>query len=71
MTHNKLQFFDLKAIHVGQDCKQYQDDLKYAGLDGDTRSSQAYLDGIVEQNLGMKCPKCQVSAEFFSVCLLK
>lgn len=50
----------LQAIHVDRNCKQYQDDLKHSDMDGDTRRSQLYMDEIVEKNLGMKCPKCQV-----------
>lgn len=48
-----------QAIHTGRNCKEYQDDIKYGNLD-DTQRTQLCLDDIVANNLGMKCPKCQV-----------
>ncbi|KAG4075301.1 hypothetical protein HA402_003092 [Bradysia odoriphaga] len=48
-----------KAIHPGKNCKQYQDELRYAGMTDDQRSDY-YLDEIVGKNEGMRCTKCKI-----------
>lgn len=49
----------LQAIHTGRNCKEHQDEIKYDTAD-DTKRTKLCLDDIVANNLGLKCPKCQV-----------
>ncbi|XP_055294948.1 ranBP-type and C3HC4-type zinc finger-containing protein 1-like [Sitodiplosis mosellana] len=48
-----------RAIHTGQNCKEYQEELRYAGMT-DNQRSELCLDEIVQKNLGMRCTKCKI-----------
>lgn len=54
-----ITFVIAQAIHSGQNCKQYQEELRYAGMT-DSQRSELCLDEIVQKNHGMRCTKCKV-----------
>lgn len=56
---NFCNFQSTQAIHPKQNCQQYQDELRYAGMSNDQRS-ELCLDEIVKKNLGMRCTTCKV-----------
>ncbi|BFZ13301.1 hypothetical protein BsWGS_16340 [Bradybaena similaris] len=50
-----------KAIHEGQNCKQYQDDLKLrANNDAAAKQTAELLQKLVADGEAMHCPQCQV-----------
>ncbi|KAG4078776.1 hypothetical protein HA402_015366 [Bradysia odoriphaga] len=48
-----------QAIHAGRNCKQYQVELRYAGMSDDEKSEEQ-LDKIVRDNNGMRCTTCKI-----------
>lgn len=56
-----LNCLTCKVIHEGQNCKEYQDDLRVRGInDESARATQAYIDKLLASKKAMKCPGCQV-----------
>lgn len=49
------------AIHDGQSCKQYQDDIKRrAAQDVDAAATQLELERMLQHNEALKCPHCGI-----------
>lgn len=67
-----------QAIHQGQNCKEYQDELRFHGMNSDQRS-EAAMEDLIKEGKGMKCPTCKVIYsfdncvnlfyEFYSTCI--
>ncbi|KAI6655004.1 RanBP-type and C3HC4-type zinc finger-containing protein 1-like isoform X3 [Oopsacas minuta] len=50
-----------KAIHVGKNCKQYQEEIKLnAQNDENAKRTQQMLEDMIKEGEAMKCPKCLV-----------
>ncbi|CAB0036540.1 unnamed protein product [Trichogramma brassicae] len=50
-----------QAIHFGKNCRQYQQELKYANIgDHESRRTAAMLDEMVERGEALPCPTCAV-----------
>ncbi|XP_074646822.1 ranBP-type and C3HC4-type zinc finger-containing protein 1-like [Tubulanus polymorphus] len=50
-----------KAIHEGQNCKEYQDDLRIQADNSEAgKRSQEMLKGLVKSGQAMFCPGCQI-----------
>ncbi|TRZ09746.1 hypothetical protein HGM15179_017356 [Zosterops borbonicus] len=50
-----------KAIHEGQDCRQYQDELQLRALhDAAARQTRDMLQTLVQQGEAMHCPTCRI-----------
>ncbi|XP_031624719.1 ranBP-type and C3HC4-type zinc finger-containing protein 1-like [Contarinia nasturtii] len=56
---SSLNCLSCQAIHAGLNCKEYQDDLRYAGM-SDTQKTEMHLDEIVRKNEGMRCTTCKI-----------
>ncbi|RUS81168.1 hypothetical protein EGW08_011076, partial [Elysia chlorotica] len=58
---NKANCLTCKAIHTGQNCQQYQDQLKImASNDANAKQTHEMLKNMVSMGEAMHCPQCQV-----------
>ncbi|KAK3757636.1 hypothetical protein RRG08_000151 [Elysia crispata] len=57
----KANCLTCKAIHMGQNCQQYQDELKImASNDATAKQTHDMLKNMVSSGDAMHCPQCQV-----------
>lgn len=57
----RMSCLTCKVIHEGQNCREYQDDIRIKAVNDETaRQTQEELQRLLRQGLAMNCPQCGV-----------